>query len=225
MIPCYNEENGIGKVIDSILYSSFNALGYNVEVLVIDNNSKDRTAEIAKAHGATVIFESKQGKGNAVRSGFNSIKKADIVVMLDGDATYSAKEMLRLVEPIASGFCDVVIGSRLCGKINGEMSRFNRMGNWFFSFMVRIGYNGNVTDVCTGYFAWNFKVIKELRKHLESEGFSIEMEMLTKMSKLGYEIFAVPISYYHREGQSSLNPLRDGYRIMKSWVKYLTWKP
>lgn len=225
MIPCYNEEEGIGDVIDNIPYKSFYALGFDVDVLVIDNNSKDKTTEVAKAHGATVIFEGKQGKGNAIKKGFYSIKKADIVVMLDGDATYSAKEMLRLVEPISSGFCDVVIGSRLCGKINGGMSRFNRLGNWFFSFMVRVGYNGNVTDVCTGYFAWDFKVIKELRKHIESEGFSIEMEMLTKMSKLGYEIFAVPISYDNRVGESTLRPMKDGYRIMKSWLKYLTWKP
>ncbi|MBS3159492.1 glycosyltransferase [Candidatus Woesearchaeota archaeon] len=225
LIPCYNEEKGIGNVIDNIPIESLNSFGYEVEILVIDNNSKDKTSEVAKEHGANVIFEEKQGKGNAVRKGFNHIKKADIIVMIDGDLTYNPKEMIRIIEPIDSGFCNVVIGSRLCGRINGGMSKFNRLGNWFFSFMVRLAYNENVTDVCTGYFAWNHKVIKELKKHLTSEGFSLEMEMLTKMSKMGYDIFAVPISYDNRMGQSTLRPAKDGYRIMKTWVKYLTWKP
>ena len=100
LIPCYNEEKGIGNVIDNIPIESLNSFGYEVEILVIDNNSKDKTSEVAKEHGANVIFEEKQGKGNAVRKGFNHIKKADIIVMIDGDLTYNPKEMIRIIEPI-----------------------------------------------------------------------------------------------------------------------------
>ena len=227
MIPCYNEEKGVTKVIKNIPRKQLNALGYEVEVLVIDNNSKDKTSEVAKKAGARVFFEAKQGKGHAIRLGVKSVSKdTDIVVMLDGDDTYKAQEMLRMIEPLNSDFCDVVLGSRLGGKIQeGSMTKFNRMGNWMFSFMVRTAYHGNVTDVCTGYFAWKKDVLKKLAKHLESNGFSIEMEMITKMAKMGFEIYSVPITYEDRAGQSALHPVKDGSRILHAWMRNLNWKP
>ncbi|MBL7051606.1 MAG: glycosyltransferase [Nanoarchaeota archaeon] len=227
MVPCYNEEKGIAKVISKIPREKLKGLGYNVEVLVIDNNSKDRTTEVAKKAGARVVFEGKQGKGHAIRKGVKSISTdTDLVVMLDGDDTYDPKEMLRLIEPLDSNFCDVVIGSRLSGKIKeGSMTMFNRTGNWLFTFLVRMFYHGNVTDVCTGYFAWKRPVLKELSKHLEANGFSIEMEMITKMAKMKFDIYSVPISYEHRAGDTALKPFGDGKKILHAWMKNLTWKP
>ncbi len=227
MIPCYNEEKGIPKVIKAIPRQKLKRAGFNIDVLVVDNNSKDKTTEVAKKAGAKVIFEGKQGKGHAIRTGFKNIPKTtDYVVMLDGDDTYRAEEMLRLLEPLDSGFSDVVIGSRLNGKIvNGSMTKFNRFGNWMFSFLVRTAYHGNITDVCTGYFAWKRKVTQKLAKHTESPGFAIEMEMLTKMAKLKYDITAVPITYVERAGETALHPVKDGYRILKAWGKYLNWQP
>ena len=227
MIPCYNEEKGVPKVIKKIPKQELKRLGYKVDVLVVDNNSKDKTTQVAKKAGARVVFEGKQGKGNAIKTGFKSLKKdTKYIVMLDGDDTYRAQEMVRLVEPLDSNFCDVVIGSRLNGKIRkGSMTRFNRAGNWLFSFLVRNFYHGNVTDVCTGYFAWKRPVVNKLAKHLESEGFSVEMEMLTKMAKMNYSIYAVPISYDARAGQSSLSPIGDGSKILYTWAKNLNWKP
>jgi len=178
VIPCYNEENGIAAVIRSLPRSVFRRHGYKLEVLVVDNNSTDNTAKVARAAGAKVIHESQQGKGNAIRTAFYNVSDdTDYVVMCDGDDTYKAHEMLRLIEPLDSGFCDVVIGSRLGGKIaKGSMKGFNRLGNWLFSFMVRMVYGVNVTDTLTGYFAWKREVIQQLRQHLQSSGFSIEME-------------------------------------------------
>ena len=227
MIPCYNEERGIGKVIDKIPKKKLNALGYEVDVMVIDNNSKDRTSEIALKKGARVIFEKRQGKGHAVFTGFrNLLPETDKVVMLDGDNSYDSREMLRLVEPLDSNFCDVVIGTRLAGKIRHKaLSEFNRMGNWFFTFLVRLWYHGNVTDVCTGYFAWKRHVVDELSKHLESKGFAIEMEMIAKMAQMGFDIFSVPITYGLDAGKTSLNPIKDGYRILSAWGRYLLWTP
>ncbi|MBT3324407.1 glycosyltransferase [archaeon] len=227
MVPCYNEEKGITKVISKIPRAKLKALGYEVEVLVIDNNSKDRTTEVAKKAGARVVFEGKQGKGHAIRKGVKSITTdTDLVVMLDGDDTYDPREMLRLIEPLDSNFCDVVIGSRLGGKIKeGSMTMFNRTGNWFFTFLVRMFYHGNVTDVCTGYFAWKRPVLKKLSKHLEADGFSIEMEMITKMAKMKFDIYSVPISYEHRAGDTALQPIGDGKKILHAWMKNLTWKP
>jgi len=226
LIPCYNEELGIKEVIKDIPLSRLKKLGYKTEVIVIDNNSTDNTVKVAEKAGAKVISEKKQGKGHAMVTGFRSVHKdTDIVVMIDGDHSYDIREIFRLIEPIESGFCDVVIGSRLNGKITeGSMTFFNRVGNWFFTFLVRLGYKGNVTDVCSGFFAFNKEVSDRLYPHLMSNGFAIEMEMISKMANMGVEMFSVPISYEERKGHSSLNPIKDGIRIMHTWFKYLYWK-
>jgi len=225
IIPCYNEEDGIASVIKGFPQKALNH-AYDFDILVVDNNSSDKTADVARKAGARVIHEPKQGKGNAIRTGFYNIENADYVVMLDGDDTYRPQEIGRLLEPLHSNFCDVVIGSRLGGRISdGSMKALNRAGNWIYSHLVRYSYRVNVTDVLTGYFAWKREVIEQLRPHLESDGFAIEMEMITKMARLDNEIYSVPISYHARAGESSLNPFTDGVRILAMYVRNLFWKP
>ncbi len=227
LVPCYNEEQGIGKVIANFPYARLRRHGYDLSVVVIDNNSSDRTTAVAQAAGAKVIFEPKQGKGNAIRTGFWSITKdVDYVIMLDGDDTYKAAEVERLLEPLYNGFAQVIIGSRLGGRIDvGSMKTLNRIGNWTYSHLVRYSYRVNVTDVLTGYFAWTRQAIEDLRPHLTSPGFAIEMEMITKMARLGHQIYSVPITYESRSGASSLNPLRDGARILNMYFRNLRWTP
>lgn len=227
LIPCFNEEEGIAAVIKSFPRKELEAQNYVLEILVIDNNSSDRTAEIARKCGVTVIHEPKKGKGNALRTGmFHISEDTDYVAMLDGDDTYRPEEILRMIEPLRSGFCNVVIGSRLAGRIHeGSMTTLNRGGNWIFSHLTRYIYRVNVTDVLTGYFAWNREVIERLRPHLVSEGFAIEMEMITKMAKLGNEIYCVPISYHARAGESNLRPFYDGSRILSLLIRNIFWKP
>lgn len=226
VIPCYNEEEGITAVIKGFPKAELRKHGFRLEVLVIDNNSSDRTAEVAKAAGARVLHEPKRGKGNAIRTGFYNVSEdTDYVVMIDGDDTYKASEILRLVEPLSSGFCDVIVGSRMGGKMReGSMRGFNRIGNWGFSFLVRAMYQVNVTDTLTGYFAWHREVIVELRQHLKSAGFAIEMEMITKMARMGHQIYSVPITYEPRLGESSLRPIYDGSRILREFLKQLRWR-
>ena len=225
LIPCYNEESGIVDVINKFPYKALKAHGYQLEVLVVDNNSTDRTAEVAAAAGARVIHEPKQGKGAAIQTGFRSIgPEIDYVVMLDGDDTYRASEVMRLLEPIDSGFADVIIGSRMHGRIKpGSMKTFNYIGNRLYSRLVRTSFKVHTSDVLTGYFAWRRDVIVRLWPHLRSKGFAIEMEMITKMAKLGYQIFSVPISYEPRAGESSLHPVRDGSRILWMYLKAHVW--
>lgn len=227
LIPCYNEESGIGDVITGFNREELRSQGFETEIIVIDNNSTDKTGEIARGLGATVLVEKNKGKGNAMRTGFRNIPKdSDYVVMLDGDNSYRPQELMRLIEPLNSGFSRVVIGSRLTGRIMpGSMTRFNYIGNWVFSHLVKYLYMANVTDVLTGYFAWKRDVIDDLHLHLESNGFAIEMEMITKMSRLGEEIYSVPISYDSREGASNLRPIYDGTRILMMLIKNLFWKP
>lgn len=225
VIPCYNEEDGIASVIKGFPQKALKH-AYDFDILVIDNNSSDNTAKVAKEAGARVINEPKQGKGNAIRTGFYNIGDADYVVMLDGDDTYNPQEVGRLLEPLHSEFCDVVIGSRLGGRISdGSMKTFNRAGNWIYSHLVRYSYRVNVTDVLTGYFAWKREVIEQLRPHLKSDGFAIEMEMITKMARMDNEIYSVPISYNSRAGESSLSPILDGTRILKMYLRNLRWSP
>lgn len=228
LIPCYNEAEGIGKVLEKFPRERLEHNGYVPEVIVIDNNSTDKTSEVARKHGADkVIHESKKGKGNAIRKGFASLSKdTDYVVMLDGDDTYDAGEITRMIEPLQNEFCSVVIGSRLGGKMHqGAMRTFNRMGNWFFTHIVRVYYRANVTDVLTGYFAWDKKCVDELSPHLVSQGFAIEMEMITKMARLGHDIYSVPISYTPRSGETNLRPFYDGRRILAMFMRNMSWHP
>jgi glycosyltransferase involved in cell wall biosynthesis len=202
IISCYNESESIANVINGFPRDYLKHDNYELEILVVDNNSTDNTAEVAAKAGATVIFEQKKSKGNALKTGFQNLSPdVDYAVMLDGDDTYSPKELLRMMEPLYSNFCDAVIGSRLGGKIHGDsMAFFNRSGNWIFTHLVRYTYRANVTDILTGYFAWKKDVIDQLYPHLTSEGFAIEMEMITEMARLGHDMYSVPISYTQRAG-------------------------
>lgn len=226
VIPCYNEAKGIAKVIKKFPHEKLAKYGFEIQVYVVDNNSKDNTAEVARRAGAIVILEKKKGKGNALRTGFASLpSKVDYVAMLDGDDTYSPEELLRMIEPLHNNFSDVVIGSRLGGKMTGDsMKLFNRLGNWVFTHLVRYIYRANVTDVLTGYFAWKKEALDKLYPHLVSDGFAIEMEMITKMAKLDMEITSVPISYAERAGESNLRPVHDGWRILKMLMRNLRWR-
>jgi glycosyltransferase involved in cell wall biosynthesis len=227
LIPCYNEADAIATVIAKFPRERLAMYGYDLDILVIDNNSSDNTAELAKAAGARVIIEPKQGKGNAIKTGFYNIPDdTDYVAMLDGDDTYKPEEILRLIAPIDDGFAQVIIGSRMHGRIRvGSMKPLNRFGNRLYSRLVRTVYKVTVTDVLTGYYAWSREAIEALRPHLRSQGFAIEMEMVTKMARLGFEIFSVPVSYDPRLGDSSLNPIVDGAKIMRMYVRNLRWKP
>lgn len=105
------------------------------------------------------------------------------------------------------------------------MPLFNLMGNKLFTTLVRMFYKVEVTDVLTGYFAWKREVIDELHPRLKSDGFAIEMEMITKMARMGYYLNSVPISYTERAGDSNLQPVSDGFRILKMFARNLRWRP
>lgn len=227
LIPCRNEEKGIAKVIKHIPTSVLGRLGFDTEIIVIDNNSDDNTVQIVKNTDAKIIHERNPGKGNAIRAGFKALSPdTDFVVMLDGDSTYKSNEIVRMLEPLINNFCDVIVGSRLGGKINKQSLKFsNRLVNWGFTFLVRVFYQANVTDVLSGYFAWKKGVIDKLVPHLDAEGFEIEMEMITKMKKLGFSMYSVPITYNIREGESKIAAFNDGVRILKMFFRNLKWDP
>lgn len=217
MLPAYNEEKAIGNLI-----SRFKKYD-NSNILVVDNNSMDKTVQIAKSAGANVIYERKQGKGNAVRKGFTHIKSS-YTVMLDADDTYDPVDAEKLLKPLMEGKADVVLGSRLRGKRDkGAISRFNLIGNHLLSMFASI-LHSRVSDVCTGYWAFNKNAVKHLlNKGIESDGFEIEAEMFSKLSNSDLRVLEVPVRYKRRSDETKLNSVVDGGKIfiqlLTSWFR------
>ena len=210
IIPALNEEDTVGKVIDEIPKEDLQRKGYRVEILVIDNNSTDRTAEIAREKGAKVILEPAKGKGRAIRTAFESVS-GDFIFMLDADYTYPATYIPRMLEVLQERH-DVVIGSRLKGQMaEGAMSKTNLVGNRLLAFMASTLYRTKISDLCTGYWGFTRRVISDLE--LDATGFELEADMFIEIAKRGYKIAEVPIYYRRRMTPPKLSALKDGLKI------------
>ena len=214
LLPAYNEEQSIGPLLKDISRYP------KSKVIVVDNNSKDKTADIAKKSGANVLRERKQGKAYAIKRGFENIK-SDFIVMLDADNTYDPQEAQKLVKPLMEGKADVVLGTRLLGKREkGSISRFNLVGNHLLSFFASILFS-KVTDVCTGYWAFRRNVIDDLlQEGIDSDGFDLEVEMFSKVSKNNFRVLEIPINYKNRLDTPKLNGFNDGVKIFKRMLSY-----
>ena len=209
ILPARNEELTIGKVIDEIPRQALEREGYQVDVLVVDNNSSDRTKQIAQEKAATVIVEQRRGKGRAMRAAFRKVE-ADYIFMLDADYTYPATYIPEMVK-ILKHF-PVVIGSRLKGqREKGAMRQLNLIGNHLLTWLANILYQTKISDLCTGYWGFRREVIQNIS--LTAEGFQLEAEILTQLAKKGYVIAEIPIYYRQREGKAKLAGLKDGIRI------------
>lgn len=227
IIPCYNEEEGIAYVLKHLPQKMLNEFGFDLEVIVVDNNSQDKTAEVAKKGGAKVIHEKKKGKGNALRTGLREVHPESLyVVIVDGDDTYKGHEVLRMVEPLHHNFCDIVVGSRLSGRIQDDaFSAHHRLANWGFTFLVRHFYRANITDTLSGYISLKKEVADRILEHLTVDDFRVEMELITKAKRLGYNLTSVPITYDKRRGESKLESFVDGAKILHTFFNNLLWWP
>lgn len=215
VLPALNEEEAIGKVIDEIPRKELESKGYQTEIIVVDNGSTDKTAEIAAAHGAKVIEESNRGKGRAIRTGFGAAS-GDFVFMLDSDFTYPATYIARMVELLDGGY-DVVLGSRLKGSVeHGAMKRLNLVGNHLLAFLANLLYGTRVSDLCTGF--WGFKVEVVRSVNLDAVGFELEANILIEVAKHKYRIGEVPIQYRKRATASKLGSLKAGWRIGRKLI-------
>lgn len=215
LIPCYNEEITIEKVI-----KDFRKELPEADIYVYDNNSKDRTAEIARANGAIVKHEYKQGKGNVVRSMFYDID-ADLYVMVDGDDTYPAEFVHQLIEPVVEGRADMAIGDRLSnGTYKKENKRhFHEFGNNLVKKAINVLFKTKLKDIMTGYRVFNKKFVKNMP--VMSPKFEIETEMSLYALDKRFVIEEVPIIYRDRpEGSvSKLNTVTDGIKVLKTIIK------
>src|SRR5256714_1180577 len=208
LIPCYNEEITIGGVVRDFRHELPGAL-----ICVFDNNSTDATAESARAAGAQVIHEPRRGKGFVVQSIFRHVD-ADIYVLVDGDATYPAAAVHSIIEPIAAGNADMVVGSRLHTSSKSEFKHLNRWANRLVRFILRLVFGVRLTDVLSGYRAFNRSFVKNLA--LFGGGFEIKTELTIKAVARGYRIVEVPVDLAVRpEGShSKIHFFRDGMLIL-----------
>jgi dolichol-phosphate mannosyltransferase len=210
LLPALNEEDGIGKVIESIPTRTIEVAGYKTNILVVDGHSQDLTRKIAEQKGAKIVLQKGEGKGLAVRAGLES-SDSDFVVMMDADNSYPADMIPRFLELLENG-TDVVMGSRLAGHIEaGAMSDLNRAGNRILSFMASMLFGKTTTDVCTGMWGFNRKAIMAL--DLNSSGFEIEAEIFAKAVRNNLRIHEVSIRYSRREGVAKLGSLDCGFKI------------
>ncbi len=213
LIPCYNESQTIGKVIDD-----FRKALPEAEIYVYDNNSTDGTGEIAKQKKAIVRKEYRQGKGNVIRSMFRDIE-ADCYLMIDGDDTYPAEHAREMITPVLEGRADMVIGDRLSSTYFQENKRpFHNAGNRLVRWLINSLFKSKVVDIMTGYRAFSRPFVKNFP--VLSHGFEIETEMTIFALDRNFKLVEIPVQYRDRpEGSvSKLNTTRDGIRVLKTIV-------
>ncbi len=215
IIPCYNEEAAIGRVV-----RDFRQRLPSARIYIYDNGSSDRTAEIASAAGATVRSEPMRGKGNVVRRMFSDVD-ADIYVMTDGDETYDASSSRLMIEALISGNLDMVVGTRLDSTSNGLFPAGHRWGNAALTWFVGVLFGKRFRDVLSGYRVLSKRFVKSFPGL--STGFEIETELTIHALELRMPVGEIETPYFERpDGSSSkLATLPDGLKILWTIINLL----
>ena len=199
IIPVLNEESSIAKVIADLPSND-----YKLNIIVCDNGSTDKTPELAKEAGARVVFEPKRGYGAACLRALQEVSEVtDIIVFIDGDYSDHPQEMSKVLAPILLGEADFVIGSRMLGsREKGALLPQARFGNWLATFLIRIFWGGEQTDL--GPFrAIRKKKLDELKMEDQNFGWTVEMQI--RALKKNLRIVEVPVSYRKRIGKSKIS--------------------
>jgi glycosyltransferase involved in cell wall biosynthesis len=207
LVPCYNEEKSIARVVDD-----FSAALPQAEIYVYDNNSTDNTAAAAAEAGAVVRRESHQGKGHVVRRMFTDVE-ADIYILVDGDATYHAPSVSKMLAKLLDDRLDMVVGARV-DKEHTAYRPGHRTGNWLLTEFVTIVFGRAFTDTLSGFRVFSRRFVKSFP--VLAGGFEIETELTVHALELDLPVAEVETPYYSRiEGSASkLNTWRDGFRIL-----------
>ncbi|RFC43539.1 MAG: Glycosyltransferase involved in cell wall bisynthesis, partial [Verrucomicrobia bacterium] len=207
-IPCYQEEKTIGQVV-----TDFKAQLPDAAIYVFDNNCTDRTAEFARAAGATVIREKKQGKGYVVATLFEVVD-ADIIVMIDGDGTYDATAVHRLLAPVLAGDADMVVAARLEQYTDKSFRKFHVAGNQMVCGIINKIFGANISDIFSGYRAFTRECAQAIP--ITSRGFDVETELTVQSLYRGMVIKEIEAPYGERPAGSfsKLRTLPDGMRVL-----------
>ena len=206
IIPCLNEEKEIAGVV-----SDFKRHLPTATIYVYDNNSTDKTAQVAQKAGAIVRHEPKRGKGNVVRRMFSDID-ADVYIMADGDSTYHIPSAPKMVETLISENYDMVVGARK--GTEGSYPSGHQFGNWIFNTIVRTLFAHCFNDIFSGYRVFSKRFVKSFPSL--SQGFDIETELTIHSLQMGIPVLEVDTPYGTRsEGsESKLSTYRDGFKIL-----------
>ena len=212
LVPCLNEEVTIGRVV-----RSFHEALPSASVFVYDNNSTDRTSEVASREGATVRRSPLGGKGNVVRQMFADVE-ADVYLLVDGDDTYDPSVARRFVELVLVGGYDLVQGRRVAAD-RDAYGRGHAFGNVLLTALARCLFGSPVPDMLSGYLALSRRFVKSFP--CEATGFEIETEITVGALEMGLPIAEVPCSYRNRPAGSlsELTVVRDGTRILKTMAR------
>src|SRR5882724_8591793 len=219
LVPCYNEEVAVATVV-----ADFRKALPAGEIFVYDNNSEDGTVEIARAAGAVVRSERRQGKGHVVRRMFADID-ADIYVLVDGDATYDAPSAPRMIDSLVNDHLDMVVGFRVDQSV-AAYRLGHRTGNWMLTSFLSTVFGQAFKDILSGYRVFSRRFVKSFP--VLSDGFEIETELSVHALELALPVTEIETPYYARpEGSvSKLNTWRDGFRILGTILKlYRSEKP
>jgi glycosyltransferase involved in cell wall biosynthesis len=219
LVPCFNEEAAVASVV-----SAFRKALPSAQIYVYDNNSRDRTAEVARAAGAEVRSERRQGKGHVVRRMFADIE-ADVYVLVDGDATYDAPSAPGMIERLINDHLDMVVGLRV-DQEQAAYRRGHRTGNWLLTSFLSSVFGQAFTDILSGYRVFSRRFVKSFP--VLSDGFEIETELTVHALELAIPAAEIETPYYARpEGSvSKLNTWRDGFRILGTILRlYRSEKP
>lgn len=219
LVPCFNEEAAVATVV-----ADFRKALPAAEIFVYDNNSNDRTVEVARAAGAVVRSERRQGKGHVVRRMFADID-ADIYVLVDGDATYDAPSAPRMIDKLVNDHLDMVVGFRIDQSVAAYRPG-HRTGNWMLTSFLSTVFGQAFKDILSGYRVFSRRFVKSFP--VLSDGFEIETELSVHALELALPVTEVETPYYARpEGSvSKLNTWRDGFRILGTILKlYRSEKP
>jgi glycosyltransferase involved in cell wall biosynthesis len=219
LVPCYNEEAAVATVV-----ADFRKALPSADVYVYDNNSKDRTAAVAREAGAEVRSERRQGKGHVVRRMFADVD-ADVYVLVDGDATYDAPSAPRMIAKLLGERLDMVVGLRV-DQEQAAYRRGHRAGNWMLTSFLSDTFGQAFTDILSGYRVFSRRFVKSFP--VLSDGFEIETELTVHALELAMPVAELETPYYARpEGSvSKLNTWGDGFRILSTILKlYRSEKP